>query len=318
MPFGLISKKKEIKIKNWFLKYLVFLITISGITTIYISTLLIKPWDGIFEKAGLAVLSSGVFAAVLKSLQFQGVFREEIEKIILGTKFIEKRTDLDKLWKKVSLSIYEKKFPRISTELNKLILKTYLPTKHEYYYEDFTCTIKITNVAKNGVMQYIQKYSFDVILAKGNSIAELKNTLTVDKTSIDNTHKNERIYYKVNGINILKDAHVDEKEDELEKKIIYTYTAKSEDKKRIKVEVKEERSVCIKNDNVKLFRSGKITKKMDVSISYPKNLNISFFNIGLVHNFEKNHEEHDLLISRIHKKGLILPHQGFGITFVQV
>lgn len=82
---------------------LFWILLFAGIFIIYMST-----WDkvfniyflGILEKIGLSVLSSGVFASVLKSIQFTGIFKKEIEKIVLGTKFIENRNDLPQLWKK--------------------------------------------------------------------------------------------------------------------------------------------------------------------------------------------------------------------------
>lgn len=120
-------------------KHLFIILLIAGILILYISSWqdISLYFQNILEKIGLAVLSSGVFAAVLKSLQFTGIFKKEIEKIVLGTKFVENRNDLPKLWKKVSKSVYEKKFPDISDELDDLILESYLPTKQKYYYQDF-------------------------------------------------------------------------------------------------------------------------------------------------------------------------------------
>lgn len=316
MLFGLITEKEAKVLKNKILKYFVWILIITGVSIIYASSFkeeIGEYLSDILEKIGLSVLSSGVFAAVLKSMQFQGVFREELEKIVLGTKFLDKRTDLNKLWKKVSKSVYSKKFPEISNELNNLILETYLPTKHQYYYEDFRCTIKINELSEEGIMKYVQSYSFIVCLAKGEDKADLENTLTLDKISGHESYVNERTHYKIDGVDKLNEAKKESFETESEKKTKYKYTVHH--KKKFHVDISEERTVCIEHDNFKLFRTNKITKGMDVSISYPTNVKVSFFNIGLINRFEKNHIEHDRIISRIHKKGLILPHQGFGMTF---
>lgn len=45
------------------------------------------------------MLSSGIFTAILKSLQFTGIFKEEISKVMVGTDFIKNRNDLPELWK---------------------------------------------------------------------------------------------------------------------------------------------------------------------------------------------------------------------------
>jgi len=43
---------------------------------------------------------------------------------------------------------------------------------------------------------------------------------------------------------------------------------------------------------------------------------VTFFNVGVVKNFESKHLDSKNTISRIHKNGLILPFQGFGLSYV--
>src|SRR5690606_32898128 len=71
----------------------------------------------LLEKVSFTILSSGVFAAVLKSIQFTGIFKNVIEEIILGTDFIENRSESNQqeLWKATSKAIYKKKFPELSS-----------------------------------------------------------------------------------------------------------------------------------------------------------------------------------------------------------
>ncbi len=306
--------KKE-KFTHQVYRNLFWVLLIIGILIIYMSS-----WNvfniyiqDILEKIGLSVLSSGVFASVLKSLQFTGIFKTEIEKIVLGTKFIENRNDLPKLWKKVSKSVYDKKFPAISSELNNLILNSYLPIKHKYYYEDFRYTLKIDELTEDNIIKFTQSYSYNVILAEGENSVKLESVFTIDKTPVLDNLTNERIYYKIDGEDFLEQATPEIIEDEFEKKFKLSITVLN--KKKFLVETKERREYCINEDNYKLIRVNSITKEMDVSISYPENMMVSFFNIGLVNRFERKHIGHKRTISRIHKKGLILPQQGFGISF---
>lgn len=294
---------------------LFWILLIVGIAVIYISS-----WDtfnvyvqGILEKIGLSVLSSGVFASVLKSIQFTGLFKKEIEKIVLGTKFIENRNDLPQLWKKVSKSVYDKKFPSISDELDDLILDFYLPIKHKYYYEDFRYTLKIDELTDDNIIKFTQSFYFKVILAEGETEAKLESVFAIDKSPEIGNLINERIYYKIDGVDILSEITPETTEDEFEKKIKLVTIVQN--KKEFLVETSERREYCIKEDNFKLLRVSAITKEMDVSITYPENMSVSFFNIGLVNKFERKHVEHTRTISRVHKKGLVLPYQGFGIAF---
>lgn len=295
---------------------LFWILLLAGIFIIYMST-----WEnafniyflGILEKIGLSVLSSGVFASVLKSIQFTGIFKKEIEKIVLGTKFIENRNDLPQLWKKVSKSVYDKKFPSISDELDDLILDFYLPTKHKYYYEDFRYTLKIDELTSDNVIKFTQTFYFKVILAEGENEAKLESVFAIDKTPEMGNLINEKVYYKIDGKDILSELTPEVSEDEFEKRDKYIVNVPN--KKEFIVETKERREYCIKEDNYKLIRVSAITKEMDVSITYPENMTVSFFNVGLVNKFERKHIEHNRTISRVHKKGLVLPYQGFGIAF---
>jgi len=303
------------KIREKIYKNLFWVLVLLGIFILYMSSWNVfkEYFQDILEKIGLAVLSSGVFAAVLKSLQFTGIFKKEIEKIVLGTKFIENRNDLPKLWRKVSRSVYNKKFPKISKELENIILKNYFPTDHAYYYSDFRYTLDIEELTDDNVIKFTQNFSFEVILSKDESQAILDGYFKIEKKPELIDLINEKLYFKIDGEDYLDKVEKIEFEDEFEKG--YTFKCPIKDKSQFRVETKDRREYCINDDNYKIFRVSKITKEMNVSISYPANMNVSFFNIGLVNSFERLHIEHDRKISRIHKKGLILPYQGFGITF---
>ena len=124
--------------------------------------------------------------------------------------------------------------------------------------------------------------------------------------------ENERLYFKINGEDV---KPIPEKEDK-ENCITHKYKGEVDSSKNINTfEVKDKREYSIKDDNVKLFRVHCLTKDMDISVSYPENVGVSFFNLGLINNFEKNHVEHNRYISRVHKEGIILPYQGFGLSF---
>ena len=164
-------------------KNLFWILLLIGVFIIYMSTwgFFNTYFKYILEKIGLAVLSSGVFAAVLKSLQFTGIFKKEIEKIVLGTKFIENRNDLPKLWRKVSRSVYNKKFPKISKELENIVLKNYFPTDHAYYYTDFRYTLDIEELTEDNIIKFTQNVSFEVVLSKDETQAIIDGHFKIEK-----------------------------------------------------------------------------------------------------------------------------------------
>ena len=299
-----------------FLRNISWIFIIIGLLLIMFS--LWKKLDEEFahavSKIGFTVLTSGVFAAIMKSFQFIGIFKQEIENVILESKFIEKRNDLPDLWKKISRTIYKKKFPAISNDLQEMILSSYFPTNHKYYYEDAIISIDIEELDENDIIKYTQTWKFNVVLAENIKEVTMYQNYTLDKGDNINLNNSTRIYYKIDGIDEMDNMEFEDTETDF--KINRRYSLKVSDKKTFILEVKEERQYCIKDDNIKLFRVNSITKEMDVSISFPDNIKVTFFNVGVIKRFEPKHVDHKNTISRIHKNGLILPSQGFGMSFV--
>ena len=286
-----------------------------GLSLIFISlwNKLDTQFSNVLEKIGLTILTSGVFAAVLKSFQFIGVFKEEIENVILGSKFIEKRSDLPLLWKKISAAIYKQKFPEISDSLQEIILNSYFPTAHPIYYEEFVVTINIEEITEDFIIKFTQAYRAKVVLAEDAEDVTIHHSFYIDKFDGMENYINEKEYYKIDGKDILKELEHKNTEDEFEIRNDYQTTVKN--KKTFILESKERRQYCIKQDNSKIFRVNRITKEMEVSVHYPENVSVTFFSIGTVNSFEKRHLDHKNHISRVYKDGLILPRQGFGLTF---
>ena len=70
----------------------------------------------------------------------------------------------------------------------------------------------------------------------------------------------------------------------------------------------------INDYNTKLFTVRVLTKEIHVSISYPENVKVLFFPLGVVKPFVDLHVDHKNRITKVNRN-LILPHQGFGLTF---
>lgn len=309
-----MMKEKLKKIKNWIYSNLVLLFLLLAAIFILLSKssfLLNYPsWANVSEKLGYAVFSSGVFAAVLKSIQFTGIFKEEIEKVILGTDFIEKRSDLDILWKKVSQSIYKSKFPKISDDLENRILQTYFPTNSDFYYEDYTVTVNIEKITDEFEIFYTQTCKYTVIPDRN-----IENIELVVKMSIDDVNGskivNDLEFFKVNGEEKVINEDPETEDDTHSKNFKIPLTGKGP----FLIHSKYRRQYSLRSENYKLFRVLTFTKNMDVIISYPEDVCVSFFNIGNVNFFEKQHVEVKNIISRSHRNDLILPYQGFGMSF---
>ncbi|MCZ8330739.1 MAG: hypothetical protein O9282_05465 [Flavobacterium sp.] len=312
-----MEESNWVKFKKWIYKYLGWIFMVLSLSLLLLSFSEIIPSlkiNQLIEKLAFALLSSGVFAVVLKSIQFTGLFKEEIEKVILGTNFIKNRRDLPELWRAISKEIYKRKFPNISEELENRILGTYFPTNSDYYYEDYVVTINIEELNDDFEVTYTQTCKYNVILDQ-----DIDSTNLTLKTSIKQLDGltgiiNDLEFFKINGV----DATPKEDDDTLDDDTAKKFTIPLEGKGPFKIHSKFRRKYSLKTENYKLFRMNTFTKNMDVSISYPDNVCVSFFNIGNVNFFEKQHTEIKNQISRSHKNDVLLPYQGFGMSFEKI
>lgn len=271
--------------------------------------------NDIFEKAGLAMLSSGVFAAILKSLQFSGIFRDEIAKVMSGMKFIENRNDLPEVWKVVSKMLYKRKFPKIGSLLEDTILNSYFPTKSKFYYENYHVSIFISEITEKFELVYTQTCNYTVILDDNENSCDLcLNANIADDDDETTTLKNDLVLFEVDSV--LTTLTEDASTIGNTKKTLYKH--KLSGNKNFEVKHKFERRIPLKNENYKLFRLNNIAHNMHVSVSFPEDVRVSFFEIGLLGKFEKINEDFKNHICRVLNNQLILRNQGFGLSFEKI
>lgn len=95
-----------------------------------------------------AMLSAGVFAAVLKSMQFMDIFEEAMEKIVLTDKsWLESLSEkkLRVMWRNVLAATVAKGFPRLSERLGDEVFDVFIPQIGEYYYSKMYRRIEIVS-----------------------------------------------------------------------------------------------------------------------------------------------------------------------------
>jgi len=122
---------------------------------------------------------------------------------------------------------------------------------------------------------------------------------------------NEIEFFKVDGIDFKPSEDLDTLDDDEAQK----FTIPLKGKGPFKIHSKFRRKYSLKGENYKLFRMNTFTRNMDVTISFPSHVGVSFFNVGNVNYFEKHHTEVKNIVSRSHRNDVILPYQGFGISF---
>lgn len=267
--------------------------------------------DDILRNTGYSILGSGVFASILKSIQFVGIFKDELSKVVTGDEFIENRKDLPLLWKKITQKVYNEKFPEVSDHLEDMLMTHYLPANSKHYYRDYTVTVDIHNLSDDFIIEYTQTNEYTIVLATdiSETVLHLGSTIIAEEEA---EIKNNITYFSVNGKNETLNEEESTKDNEMVKEYKYLLNG---GEKEYKIQIQFERKYSLHNENYKKFILHAYLKRMDVLINHPADVAVSFFNIGCVTKFRKLHIGIKNQIHRRHDEGLIMPHQGFGMSF---
>ncbi|HTE10681.1 MAG TPA: hypothetical protein VK645_06915 [Chitinophagaceae bacterium] len=125
-----------------------------------------SAWKEFWSGFGKTVLASGIFALLLKTIQFMGVFKEELSKIIYDAKFLENRKDLPEVWENVSRVMFKNKFPKISQAIMHDIRNLYFPTEHVLYYDDYKQILEIELIDEEAQKIEVRQHSTFTIYPK--------------------------------------------------------------------------------------------------------------------------------------------------------
>jgi len=304
------------KLKKWFKKNLTWVYFTVAVIFILFPNTSYSPftdfWNNLLQKIGFVGLTSGVFASILKSIQFTGLFQEELTKVISGSEFLKNRKDLPDLWKKISKSIYAEKFPEISDLLEDRILTTYFPMDKNHYNEDLVVSIIIHEINSDFIITYTQTVEYNAIMDSEMNQSNIGYTDTItDDEGVE--EKNELLSFKIDGVEIDREKCREVKKEN--GKIKHIHNVPITGKKKFRVFQKVKNTYSLKGENVKLLRFNTITRNIDVTVSYNKDIEVSFFNVGLINDFKPIHTDIENTLSRRHRDDLILPKQGFGLSF---
>lgn len=302
-------------------KHLFWFLTITGIVLYLLSRTdysFVAGYETLLKDFGIAVLSSGVFASVLKSIQFTGIFKKEIENVILESEYLKKRKDLDTVWKKVSRAMYESKFHTFAEDLEEIILDGYLPIKDNLYYKDFFITIHVTDFTDD-MLEYSLSTEVNMVPINRDEKIVLEHKYEIMQNSDGTENLQNFIYYTKDDEDIMSDPTYSKKtlKPDVNGKVFSVHSFELNGKSSYSMKRKVERKISIRTDDNIVFRVAHITKNMNVMIIIPENLNATFIDIGVYNEFRKQHSEKDNVMNYVHREGVILPKQGFGISFIK-
>jgi hypothetical protein len=266
--------------KWWVVVLITVIVGIIFISIYYTSPTPKSIFLEIVGSIGKSILGSGVFLLVLKSIQFLGVFKEEIRKIVYSEELLKKRSDIQEIWKKVTRAVYETAFPAISNKLEDLIQLKILPKKLNYYHKDVHVIYEIRKVNDNH-FGLTESLSFIIVSDGGDFKFELTNDFA--KTNLEDDLSEIKITQltindKEYANEITPGGFEDAGDNQVETKIIFNTNLEANTEYHVK-KVTQTIHTNYLNGYWK-YQFGRLTDSFTIDIRNPDNYELDLIPIG--------------------------------------
>jgi hypothetical protein len=260
-----------------------------------------ENWQHIFEGLGKTMLTGGIFAVLLKSMQFMGIFKDELTNILFEPKSLENRIDLPIFWEKTSRVLFRNKFPKISEKLLNDVKEMYFPTKEVSYYENAEHNIEIRLDPPN-IIRMIDTVTLDVICESPTT-----NTNYTFGGSVDANSTYKLISFKLDGTDMISKYKPIKKQ--INGRNHEAVDIKLSGKTKYHIEKIEEEITNLDLDDLMIFRAKKIFFRLKVQIHHDSNLDIDFHSCGTLVSFKLT--KSNINYKEYYCDGLIYPEQGY-------
>ncbi|MBB2148815.1 hypothetical protein [Pedobacter gandavensis] len=266
----------------------------------------------ILNGLGKAMLAGGVFAFLLKSQQFLGVYKDELTKVIFEPKFLKNREDLPEYWEKVTRELVKDKFPHIHSSIMKDVKDTYLPTSLVAYYDNCVNVIDIELIdADKQLVRVKHKSTFTIIPADV-------------KHAIEHPYWNRIVYQPgctetsctINSVKVNNKVIAVKPIQKLENNSLYTkfvIPLKGE-KNGYNMEIESTKTYSLKVDNIIGYSNSFIQNNFKVQI-FLNGVKAKFHECGTLKSFETIHNKPTLIEKKYN--GLMYKGQGY-IAYLEV
>lgn len=294
--------------KKTFFSALPWILTCAGILALGFGSFVDfenDKWEKFLQNVGSSILASGIFALVLKSIQFLGVFKEELNEIIYEAKFLKNRNDLPIFWEKVTKVLVKDKFPNIHSDIMKDVKDTYLPTSMVQYYDNCNETIEIELIdEKKELIKVNHSISFTVIPSESSTVFvhPYRNQIVCSDNCPDTSLKLN--YVKVNNKNVVTNLVQTKQKNLIESR----FEVQLKEKNGYNIEYSVTKVYSLKSDNIISYRTSYIQNNFKVQI-FLKGVEAKFVEVGTLNNFKTKHNRIDFIEKEY--TGLMYNKQGY-------
>jgi len=307
------------------IKYFAFWILLLGfiIYSIGYFNVFDLPYKWIYDFAktgGSIFMSSAVFMGIVKSYQFTGIFKEELRKVIFAEDYLKKRTDIDDIWKNLTLQLCKQKFKRISNKLQKIVKKYYLPIEDEYYYKDTKLNVEIEHHPnKAGYINVVEEFKTTIIIEDSEKI----DYLYTSSIPFPN-EETPTTYFKLSELT-LNETNVEwEKGKELKESSTNNILSNKfhkelkcdKEKKEYVVYRKTEKCYALSENPYMGRTASALYENYNVHFTYPKDMGFDWLGMGVLGKWKIKRSENSVCKTlKANYDGLMFKNQGFLLIF---
>lgn len=266
-------------------------------------------WGEFYSGIGKTILAGGIFALLLKTYQFMGVFKDELSKIIYDAKHLNNRKDLPEIWENVSKIMFKNKFDSISKDITRDVKNIYFPTDQVSYFDNYKQILTIELVdPENDIVKVTQQAEYTVYPNDASS----KLNLSFNNSLIFNNNR-EEVSFKIISFRINEASYSKYKlTSSVEGKILRNKVSMElQGQLCYKIETEIEKTYCLKYDNIIGFKKESLIHDFNIKI-IPKGVKISFLSSGTLKEFDKVNVKGEHFCEYVYK-GIIYPKQGYTI-----
>lgn len=132
------------------------------------------------KSAAIAVFNGGIFAALLKSMQFIGVFEESLKNILISKSYISSlgKDQLSDLLNSISKTAVIKGFPELSERMSHDMLHNFISKIGDFYYSKLSREITILSYdEKTDIIEISELFILEIKAHSAETVVPYKHNL---------------------------------------------------------------------------------------------------------------------------------------------
>ncbi len=319
----------------WFLLGAVF----AALFLIHPGFLAADPWPKLFELLATATITGGVFETIVKSFQYSGLFKEELQgifsssqykcdqtellaeaaseivsKTIYNSAFLEQRKDIEEVWRQVTEVLYKSRFKDISQRIANKVLQEYFPVGDNFYYDEFEENVEITFCDSEKIfIQSREKVSLTIKPIDETQKVKWGYRTDVLKRPDDTRSKVELLKLEINQKDRMTDCQPPHASKN-GKSLSLEFAFELEGAKEYKVVMEMKRIYDPAVDTVRDFVAARFVNSPELHVKFPEELSLTFQPVGTRKDAYKDLSTFQNVIWNVYQD-LIFPNQGYRIMF---